>query len=68
MTEKAHPIVVFARSVYGNTLIYPHNAEAHMLAELVGAKTLQQRHLQLARELGHDIEWMADPRLPQPIR
>lgn len=58
-------VIVFRRNVYGNVLTYPHNEEASRLAELVGARTLNDRHLALARELGIEVQFVEDPRNAQ---
>lgn len=41
--------------VYGNLTCYPVNAEANLVAQLCGTKTLTPRALELARELGFEI-------------
>lgn len=48
-------IQIEGRKVYGNTLIYPYNDAAKLLAELVGKKTLSYNDLRIARQLGHTI-------------
>lgn len=49
-------IVVTARTVYGQDLIYPVNEAAKVLAQLVGKKTLSPRDLELARDLGLTVQ------------
>lgn len=48
-------IEVEAKSVYGNTLIYPVNAAAKTLAEIAGTKTLSKQTLKLAASLGMEV-------------
>ena len=45
-------VEVESRTVYGNTLIYPCNAAAHVLARIAGTKTLSKGNLADARALG----------------
>lgn len=56
-------IEIEVRSVYGKPLIYPVNAAARQAAELVGAKSFAERHLQLLRQLGHDVVEVCAPKL-----
>lgn len=53
-------IQVFVRQVYGNALIYPANESARVLAQLTGTKTLTTAQLELARDLGCTLEYVAD--------
>jgi hypothetical protein len=50
------------RSVYGAQKIYPVNAAAEKLAELVGAKTLSGRQLAMAQDLGCSVKFVEDPK------
>lgn len=56
-------IEIEIRNVYGKPTIYPANQAARDLAELVGAKTLQNRHLALAERMGHEIVEAVQPKL-----
>lgn len=56
-------IEVEVRSVYGKPVIYPVNQAAKDAAALVGAKTLQQRHIALLGRLGHEVVEVAQPKL-----
>lgn len=56
-------IEVEVRSVYGRPAIYPANEAAKIAAELVGAKTLQQRHIALLVKMGHEVVEVASPKL-----
>ncbi len=55
-------IQVTIRSVYGAQKIYPVNAAAEKLAELVGAKTLSGRQLAMAQDLGCSVKFVEDPK------
>jgi hypothetical protein len=48
-------IEIETREVYGLTKAYPVNEAAHVLAELVGTKTLTRVTLDRAAKLGHEI-------------
>lgn len=61
-------IEVFPRNVFGQVRIYPANEAARTLARMIGAETFQQRHLDLARELGLEVATVADPRMAQVVR
>jgi hypothetical protein len=54
------PLVFTTRNVFGVPKIYPVNAQARMLAQLVGKKTLAFRELRLAQELGLPIMAMGE--------
>lgn len=54
-------IEVFVRNVYGKPTVYPANAAAELLTELSGLRTLSQRDLDIARELGHTVVHVNDP-------
>ena len=54
-------ITVYSKNVYGRPLIYPANDAAHALAAIAGVKTLSERELNLARELGHTVTFVLDP-------
>lgn len=48
-------ILVEVRNVYGKDLIYPANHNASLLAKLVGKKTLTAHELEIAKQLGHEV-------------
>jgi len=48
-------IEIEVRSVYGNNLIYPHNAAANALAKLIGKKTFSFSDIKNACELGLEV-------------
>lgn len=48
-------VKVEARSVYGQTKVYPACDRAHLLAELVGAKTFTPQALSLIKRLGYQV-------------
>ena len=52
-------IEVEVRNVYGKPVIYPANEAARIAAELIGAKTFQQRHLRQLQKLGHEVAVVA---------
>ena len=56
-------IEVEVRSQYGRPVIHPVNAAAVAACELIGAKTLQSRHLALLQQLGHDVVEVVVPKL-----
>jgi hypothetical protein len=45
-------IEVEVRTIYGAPVIYPVSNSAKVLAQIAGTKTLSQRNLELARDLG----------------
>lgn len=49
-------IQVTIKTVYGNELIYPVDNNARYFTELVKAKTLTRRHLEIIKALGFEIE------------
>lgn len=59
MSEK---IQVFVRQVYGRQVIYPSCAKALLFATLIGARSLEHRHLQAIEALGYQIEQIPDPK------
>ena len=48
-------IYVEARSVYGQTLIYPVCEQAKRFAALCGTKTLTERDLRIVRDMGVEV-------------
>ena len=48
-------VEIEARSVYGNTLIYPVNDAAKTLAKIAGKKTLSVENLKDASALGLEL-------------
>lgn len=48
-------ILVESRSVYGEWKYYPANRAAEVLAEIAGTKTLSERVLRAAQDLGHEV-------------
>lgn len=53
---------VFVRSVFGRQTIYPACAQAERVAALANQKTLTDRELKIAREMGFEVVFVADPR------
>lgn len=54
------PIIqVQYRSVYGNRLLYPMNAAAQLFTQILGTKTVCPRKLELLRDMGHKVEFVA---------
>lgn len=49
-------IQVQVKSVYGNTLIYPVNEAAQLIANIAGTKTLSNANLACAERLGFTIQ------------
>ncbi|PUE09021.1 hypothetical protein B9Z51_08810 [Limnohabitans sp. T6-5] len=49
-------IHVQVKSVYGNTLIYPINQAAQLIANIAGTKTLSRANLATAQQLGFQIQ------------
>ena len=45
------------RTVYGKTLYYPLNAEAHLLSHIAGTETLTAQTLKLAKDMGMSIKF-----------
>jgi hypothetical protein len=45
-------IQVQVKSVYGNTLIYPANEAAELIAKIAGTKTISPQALNYAKQLG----------------
>lgn len=41
---------------YGQRRIFPVNGQAKIFAEIAGQKTLSEKHIELIKELGFDIE------------
>lgn len=60
-------MIVRRREVYGNTLFYPVNANAKMIAELAGAKTLTPAAIALTERLGFRLVATADEFPPKDI-
>lgn len=58
-------IQVFARSVYGKIAIYPANEAAEIFSVLVGKKTFTPFDLSLLAKLGHEVEYVVDPKVAQ---
>jgi hypothetical protein len=58
-------IEVEARTVYGNTLIYPVNDAAHALAKIAGTKTLSPNVILLAKEIGCQVVEIHTPKVVQ---
>jgi hypothetical protein len=56
-------VLVEVRNVYGRETIYPANDNAERLAAIAGAKTLQLRHLELARGLGLEVREVTQQKL-----
>ena len=52
-------IQVQVRNVFGNDLIYPMCIKAKKFCMLTGANTLTRDNIKLIRELGYDIETIA---------
>ena len=48
-------IIITAKSVYGNTLIYPVCPQAHRFCELTGCKTLTANNLRTIRAMGFEV-------------
>lgn len=49
---------------YGRTTAYPECETSRILAELAGTKTLTKRSLELAQQLGYEIELVTtEPKL-----
>ena len=56
LERKMHDLVlVQAKNVYGNPLVYPVNTQAELLARIAGSKTLTQHTLQCAADMGFRI-------------
>lgn len=53
-------VQVRIKSVYGNELIYPFNAQADAFAAIAGTKTLSRQNLALIKGLGYEIEVIQD--------
>jgi hypothetical protein len=47
---------VLIKDIYGKQTIYPTNKVAHLLAEIAGTKTLTQRTIDTAKEMGITFE------------
>lgn len=47
------------RSVYGTERIYPMNAQAHNICELLRRKTLNKDDVMILQKMGFAIEWVA---------
>ena len=60
-------IQVFARSVYGKIAIYPANEAAEIFSVLIGKKTFTAFDLSLFAKLGHEVEYVTDPKVAQLI-
>jgi hypothetical protein len=56
-------VLVEVRNVYGRDTIYPANDNAERLAAIAGTKTLQPRHLELARGLGLEVREVTQQKL-----
>jgi len=56
-------IQVFARSVYGKMAIYPANEAAEIFSVLIGKKTFTTFDLSLLAKLGHEVEYVVDPKV-----
>ncbi len=46
------------KTVYGNESIYPVSECAKKFAQIAGTRTLTRRTIQLAKELGYEVEVM----------
>lgn len=57
-------IQVEAKSVFGNTLIYPVNEAAQVLASIAGTKTLSRQNLEYAKHLGLEVVEVFSPKVP----
>lgn len=53
--ESTHVVEYRSREVYGRTLHYPVSTAALVLADLIRAKTLNERALRAARHLGLEV-------------
>lgn len=49
-------VEIKVKSVYGNTLIYPANEAAELIAKIAGTKTLSNQVLAYAEQLGFQIK------------
>ena len=49
-------IQVQIKSVYGNTLIYPVNEAAQLIANIAGTITLSRANLAAAQQLGFQVQ------------
>lgn len=56
-------VEVEVRSVFGVPKIYPANEAARLIAEIAGQRTLNPKHLDKARLLGHEIVEVNPPKL-----
>ena len=61
-------IEVSVKSVYGNTLIYPANENAKLLAQIAGTKTINNQALALAERMGFSIVTVPDAALAKAVR
>jgi len=53
-------VEIHIRTVYGNTLRYPHNETARLLAKLHNQKTFSPMALSIIRQLGYELELVAE--------
>lgn len=60
-------IHVQVRTVYGRPSIYPANDAARTLARIAGTETLTPHALRLAKELGHVVHEIVQPRLEEAL-
>lgn len=59
------PIIeIEVKTVYGNTLIYPANEAAKLVAAIAGTKTLSNANLAYAERLGFEIKEVSPKKLP----
>ncbi len=49
-------LLIQIKSVYGNTLIYPANQAAELVAKIAGTKTLSNAQLAYAEQLGFLVQ------------
>ena len=47
---------VSIKNVYGNEVIYPITAEAHLLCQLAGTKSFTQNMINTCKQLGYKFE------------
>ena len=53
-------VQLFRRNVYGVTKIYPANTAGNLFAELLRVKTFSPAQVELMRDLGHPVAYVAD--------
>jgi hypothetical protein len=54
-------IQVFVRSVYGNKLVYPANAEANAMADLLQVKSFNPQQIAKMKAMGFEFVVVPDP-------